>query len=110
MQEREFGKSGAKTSVVGFGVWTISMPWWGIKDREFGKKLLRQAYERGITMIDTADTYGNGDGEVVVKETLGDVRDKITISTKFGYTWQEVPPEQRKGQQELPQNFDPDFV
>jgi aryl-alcohol dehydrogenase-like predicted oxidoreductase len=110
MQEREFGHSGVKASVVGFGVWTISMPWWGIKDREFGKKLLRQAYDRGITMIDTADTYGNGDGEAIVKETLGDVRNKVTLSTKFGYTWAEVPPESRKGQQELPQNFEPDFV
>jgi aryl-alcohol dehydrogenase-like predicted oxidoreductase len=110
MQTREFGQSGVKATVVGFGAWTVSMPWWGIKDREFGKKLLRKAYGRGITLIDTADTYGSGDGEVIVAEALGDVRDKITLSTKFGYTWAEVPAEQRKGQQELPQNFNPDFV
>jgi aryl-alcohol dehydrogenase-like predicted oxidoreductase len=110
MQEREFGKSGVKASVVGFGVWTVSMPWWGIKDREFGKRLLRKAYDRGYTLFDTADTYGNGDGETILKETLGEFRDKITISTKFGYTWKEVPLGERKGQQELPQNFNPDFV
>ena len=43
MLKREFGKSGVQASVVGFGVWTVSMPWWGIKDREFGKRLLRLA-------------------------------------------------------------------
>ena len=110
MLEREFGKSGVKASVVGFGVWTVSMPWWGIKDREFGKKLLGLAYGRGITLFDTADTYGNGDGEIILKEALGQHRDKLCLSTKFGYTWQEVPASERKGQQELPQNFNPDFV
>jgi aryl-alcohol dehydrogenase-like predicted oxidoreductase len=110
MQEREFGHSGVKATVVGFGAWTVSMPWWGIKDREFGKKLLRKAYDRGYTLFDTADTYGNGDGEVILKEALGADLNKVTVSTKFGYMWKETPIEERKGQVEQPQNFNPDFV
>ncbi len=110
MQIREFGSSGVKASVVGFGVWTVSMPWWGIKDREFGKSLLQKAFDRGLTLFDTADTYGNGEGEIILAETLGQHRDKITISTKFGYDWMNTPAEARKGQQELPQNFSPSFV
>ena len=110
MQEREFGKSGVKGSVVGFGVWTVSMPWWGIKDREFGKRLIKKAFDRGITLFDTADTYGNGDGETILSEALGEDLKRITVSTKFGYDWMNTPPEARKGQQELPQNFNSDFV
>jgi aryl-alcohol dehydrogenase-like predicted oxidoreductase len=110
MQQREFGKSGVKASVVGFGVWTVSMPWWGIKDREFGKKLLRMALDRGYTLFDTADTYGNGDGEVILKEALGADLNRVTVSTKFGYMWKETPIEERKGQVEQPQNFSPEFV
>lgn len=110
MKFRTFGKSGVQASEVGFGVWTVSMPWWGIKDVEFGKRLLRKAYDRGITMFDTADTYGNGLGETILKDALGDVRDKITIATKFGYDFYNTKPEDRKGQQELPQKFEPEFI
>lgn len=110
MQQREFGHSGVQASVVGFGVWTVSMPWWGITDQEFGKSLIKKAYHRGITLFDTADTYGNGLGETILAEALGSDMNKVTVSTKFGYDWMGTPPEARKGQQELPQNFDPEFV
>src|SRR3954467_12193243 len=110
MKFRTFGKSGVRASEVGFGVWTVSMPWWGIKDVEFGKRLLRKAYDRGITMFDTADTYGNGLGETILRDALGDVRDKITIATKFGYDFYNTKPEDRKGQQELPHKLEPDFI
>ncbi len=115
MQERSFGKSGVKASVVGFGVWTTSTPWWhgsnpDLKDHAYCVRLLRKAYDRGITLFDTADTYGNGLGETIVREALGDVRDKICISTKFGYEWKQTPIGERKGQVEQPQNFTPDFI
>jgi aryl-alcohol dehydrogenase-like predicted oxidoreductase len=110
MKFRTFGNSGVQASEVGFGVWTVSMPWWGIKDVEFGKKLLRKAYDLGITMFDTADTYGNGLGETILKDALGDVRSKITIATKFGYNFYDTKPEERKGQVELPHKFEPDFI
>ncbi len=110
MKFRTFGNSGVKASEVGFGVWTVCMPWWGIKDLEFGKRLLRQAYDLGITLFDTADTYGNGLGETILRDALGDVRDKITIATKFGYNFYDTKPEERKGQQELPHKFEPEFV
>jgi aryl-alcohol dehydrogenase-like predicted oxidoreductase len=110
MLKRQFGQSGVEASVVGFGVWTVSMPWWGIKDREFGKRLLQMAWDRGYTLFDTADTYGNGDGEVILADALGENLKRATVSTKFGYDWMGTPAEARKGQQELPQNFNPDFV
>lgn len=115
MEKRHFGKSGVQASVVGFGVWTVSTPWWHgsnerLKDRSYCLSLMQKALDAGITLFDTADTYGNGEGERIVKDALGHRRHEICISTKFGYEWKETPVEQRKGQVEQPQNFDPAFV
>ena len=115
MQQREFGTSGVKASVVGFGVWTVSTPWWHasnekLKDHGCNLALLQKALDAGITLFDTADTYGNGLGETILKEALGHRRDEICISTKFGYEWKATPVEERKGQIEQPQNFTPAFV
>jgi aryl-alcohol dehydrogenase-like predicted oxidoreductase len=115
MEKRSFGKSGVEASVVGFGVWTVSTPWWHasnekLKDRDYNLSLLQKALDAGITLFDTADTYGNGLGETILKDALGHRRDEICISTKFGYEWQNTPVGERKGQVEQPQNFDPDFI
>lgn len=115
MEKRTFGKSGVEASVVGFGVWTVSTPWWHasnekLKDASYNKALLQKALDAGITLFDTADTYGNGLGETIVKEALGHRRDEICISTKFGYEWKNTPVGERKGQVEQPQNFDPAFI
>lgn len=115
MEKRSFGKSGVEASVVGFGVWTVSTPWWHgsnekLKDKAYNLALLQKALDAGITLFDTADTYGNGLGESILKEALGHRRDEICISTKFGYEWKATPVEERKGQVEQPQNFSPAFV
>lgn len=115
MEKRTFGKSGVEASVVGFGVWTVSTPWWHasnekLKDASYNKALLQKALDAGITLFDTADTYGNGLGESILKDALGHRRDEICISTKFGYEWKNTPVGERKGQVEQPQNFDPAFI
>ena len=108
MKYRTVAGTDLKVSAVGFGLWTVSTTWWGITDEEHGKSLLRSAYDKGVTLFDTADTYGQGRGETMLAETLGDVRDKIVIATKFGYDFYNNPP--REGQRELPQDFSPKFV
>jgi aryl-alcohol dehydrogenase-like predicted oxidoreductase len=115
MEKRVFGRSGVHASVVGFGVWTVATPWWHgsnerLKDRAYCLALMQKALDAGITLFDTADTYGNGEGERIVKDALGAHRKEICVSTKFGYEWQATALEERKGQVEQPQNFDPAFV
>jgi aryl-alcohol dehydrogenase-like predicted oxidoreductase len=115
MEKRFFGKSGVEASVIGFGVWTVSTPWWHasnekLKDHAYNLALLQKSLDAGITLFDTADTYGNGLGESILKEALGHRRDEICISTKFGYEWKSTPVEERKGQIEQPQNFSPEFI
>ncbi len=94
-------------SAVGFGVWTVGTTWWGVKDRQVGINLLRQAFDLGITFFDTADTYASGDAEVILREALGDKRDQIVIGTKFGYDIYNNP--ERPGQQERPHDWSPGY-
>lgn len=107
MKYKPLANSGIEVSTVGFGVWTVSSPWWGIKDRQFGIELLQRAFDLGINFFDTADNYGNGEGETILAEAFSGRRDKIVISTKFGYDFYH---HERKGQQELPQDFSPQYV
>ncbi len=108
MQYRTIPNTDLSLSVVGIGLWTITTTWWGVDGDATGVDLLRKAYERGITFFDTADTYGDGKGETLLAEALGDVRDKIVIGTKFGYDFYNNA--DRQGQRERPQDFSPKFV
>jgi len=108
MKTREFGSSGITASEVGFGLWTISTGWWGDHSDESAITLLREAHDLGITLYDTADTYGEGRGETLLRKALGDVRDDITIATKFGYDI--YSPWERKGHVERPHDWSPEYV
>ena len=73
-------------SEVGFGVWSVATTWWGVTDRDFGVKLLREARDRGITFFDTAPAYGDGNGETVLAEAFTSAElSELVIGTKFGY-------------------------
>jgi aryl-alcohol dehydrogenase-like predicted oxidoreductase len=108
MRYVQFGTTDLEVSQLGFGAWTVGTSWWGITDKQVGLDLLRRAYNLGITFFDTADTYGDGLGEEIVAEALGDVRDKIVLATKGGYNWYEH--KERRGQQERPQDWRPEFI
>jgi aryl-alcohol dehydrogenase-like predicted oxidoreductase len=103
MKYRNLGDTGIQVSAVGFGLWTVSTGWWGIDDERHGLDLLRKAYDSGVTFFDTADTYGQGKGETMLADALGDVRDRIVVATKFGYDFYNQTNE-RDGHKELPQS------
>jgi aryl-alcohol dehydrogenase-like predicted oxidoreductase len=109
MKYRTIGGSGLEVSVVGFGLWTVSTGWWGVDGEAQGVDLLRRAYDLGVTFFDTADTYGQGKGETMLADALGDVRDRVVIATKFGYDFYNYTGE-RDGHKELPQDFSPKHV
>jgi aryl-alcohol dehydrogenase-like predicted oxidoreductase len=54
-------------------------------EKEQGIKLIRAAYEGGVTFFDTAEAYGPYLNEELVGEALAPVRDKVVIATKFGF-------------------------
>ncbi len=108
MKYRKLGTTGLTVSEVGFGVWTLTTGWWGDHSQAEAIRLLRLAFDLGITFFDTADVYGDGLGETVLRDALGDVRDRCVIATKVGYDWYNH--QREGGQREHPQDFSPVFV
>ncbi len=53
--------------------------------RDQGIKVIRTAYENGVTFFDTGEVYGPYTSEELVGEALAPIRDKVAIATKFGY-------------------------
>jgi aryl-alcohol dehydrogenase-like predicted oxidoreductase len=82
MQQRNLGSSGLKVSVVGLGCNNFG----GSRiDLEASRKVINKALELGITLIDTADTYGNrGESETILGQCLGDRRKDLVLATKCG--------------------------
>jgi len=54
-------------------------------DRNQGIKVIRTAYEKGVTFFDTAEVYGPYTNEELVGEALAPFRDKVLVATKFGF-------------------------
>lgn len=111
MRYRQIADTEIEVSEVGFGVWTMAAGWWGDYSDEYAVTLLRQAFDRGVTFFDTADTYGNGRGETLLAQAFpGSDRDDIVIGTKFGYDWQARTARRQEGQREAPHRFDVPFL
>jgi aryl-alcohol dehydrogenase-like predicted oxidoreductase len=108
MRYRRLGSTDLKVSEVGFGMWTVATDWWGKVEAPKAISLLRKALDLGVNFFDTADTYGDGRGETLLREALGEWREDIVIATKFGYDIYSGEP--REGQTERKQRWDPDFI
>ncbi len=109
MKYRNFGNTDLKASVLGFGAWTVSTSMWGVNDHDLRIGLLRRAQELGVTFYDTADVYGDGTGETILRDAFGQNLADMTIATKFGYDWYNHPGIQ-PGQRERPHDWSPKFV
>lgn len=55
------------------------------------EQLLRRALDAGITHIDTADIYAQGESERLIGRTIAGKRDQVFIATKGGYKWGASP-------------------
>jgi aryl-alcohol dehydrogenase-like predicted oxidoreductase len=81
MEQRNLGTSGLLVSLVGLGCNNFGM--W--IDRDASRAVLDKAFDLGITLLDTADAYGNrGGSETILGELLGTRRKDIVLATKFG--------------------------
>lgn len=85
MQMRMLGKSGLEVSALGFGCMGLSYGFGPATERQEAIKVIRAAYDGGVTFFDTAEAYGPGLNEEVVGEALEPIRDKVVIATKFGF-------------------------
>jgi len=84
MQQRKLGNSGLKVSGIGLGCMGLTFGYGPATDKSDGIALIRAAYERGVTLFDSAEAYGQANEEMV-GEAVAPFRDKIVIATKFGF-------------------------
>jgi len=84
MEYRSLGRTGWKVSAIGFGAWGIGGGEWGpVKDEE-SIAALHKAIDMGVTLIDTADVYGDGHSERLIARVLGERSETIYVATKIG--------------------------
>ena len=82
MEERNLGD--LKVGAVGLGCMSMSGVY-GSGDEQQGEETLLRAVDLGVNLFDTANGYGGGDNERLIGRTFRDVRDQVSISTKFGF-------------------------
>ena len=85
MQKRILGKSGLEVSALGLGCMGLSFGYGPATETSEGIKLIRAAYDGGVTFFDTAEAYGPFLNEELLGEALAPIRDKVVIATKFGF-------------------------
>ncbi len=85
MQHRKLGTQGLEVGAIGLGTMGMTMAY-GAADTEGGAATIKRAYQRGVTLFDTAELYGGGTGsnEQLLGEAVRGFRDEVTIATKFG--------------------------
>lgn len=83
MGKRKLGN--LEVSELGAGCMSISANYGPPADKTQGIKVIREAYEKGVTFFDTAEVYGPYTNEALVGEALAPFRDKVTVATKFGF-------------------------
>src|SRR3984885_5414083 len=82
MRYGTLGDSGLLVSVVGLGCNNFG----GRLDVEQTRAVVDAAIDEGITLFDTAETYGGaGASELALGEVLQGRRDKVVLATKFGH-------------------------
>lgn len=88
MQYRKMGSSDLVLSAIAFGSWAAGGWMWGKTDRQAAIEAIRASYDLGVTSIDTAPIYGQGESERIVGEAIrGLPRTRLQILTKFGMRW-----------------------
>ncbi|WP_031356658.1 aldo/keto reductase [Caballeronia sordidicola] len=85
MQKRKLGNSGLEVSAIGLGCMGLSFGYGPATEKSDGIKLIRTAFEHGVTFFDTAECYGPFINEELVGEALAPFRDQVVIATKFGF-------------------------
>ena len=93
MRYRPLGNTGLSVSAVGLGGVPLSIPETR-PDQATAIKVIHHAIDQGVTFIDTADSYGQGESDMGHNERLfrtalaqlpADVRARVVVATKGGH-------------------------
>ena len=84
MPTRTLG-NGLEVSAIGLGCMHMTLPTGPSTDRQAMIRLIRSAFDGGVTLFDTAEAYGPFTNESLVGEAVEPIRDHVVIATKFGF-------------------------
>jgi len=91
MKTRKLGKNGPVVSEIGLGCMSLGIAdvySSSVQSDDDAVALIRRALDLGITMLDTANIYG--DSERKVGKALQGRRDSVVLATKFGFVQQRI--------------------
>ncbi len=84
MEERILGRTGKAVSVVGLGTWQLGADWGEVGEKD-AMAVLDAAAAAGVTLLDTADVYGDGRSEQFIGRFLAvNPGAEFTVATKMG--------------------------
>ena len=71
LSTRPFGRTGRTPTAIGFGAWAIGGSWGDVSEAD-AKATLHAALDAGVTFLDTADVYGDGRSERLIRAVLAE--------------------------------------
>ena len=85
MLYRNFGRTGWQVGAVGLGTWNIGNQW-GAVDEDTAFATVRAAFDAGMNLFDTAESYGlpNGLSEERLGRALTGIRHRVYLVSKIG--------------------------
>jgi aryl-alcohol dehydrogenase-like predicted oxidoreductase len=83
METRPLGRTGADVSVVGLGTWQLGGDWGDVSEDD-AAAVLDAALDAGVTLLDTADVYGDGRSEQRIRKALAARGERPFVATKAG--------------------------
>lgn len=98
MQTRILGRDGPRVAAIGLGCMSLGLGdiySSGARDEAGAVRLIRRALDLGVTMLDTANIYG--DSEAKVGKALKGRRENVVVATKFGIVSDSDVPVAREG-------------
>jgi aryl-alcohol dehydrogenase-like predicted oxidoreductase len=84
MDKRTLG--GLEVSALGLGCMGFSPQVYGPATDTESADTINRALDLGVTLLDTADMYGNGHNEELLGRTIASRRNEVVLATKFGIT------------------------
>jgi len=87
MKYRKLGRTGPEVSAIGLGCMSMGIAGTytsSVKSDDDAIALIHRALDLGITLLDTADVYG--DSERQIGKAIQGRRDEVVLATKFGFT------------------------
>ncbi len=84
MKYRILGKTGFEVSEISLGTWQVGGKWGSKFDHSLAQSIIREAIDNGVSFIDTADVYSDGESEIAVGKAVRESGAAIRVATKCG--------------------------